>query len=79
MKPPINELMDRIFSLSKFGIKMGLGNMVSALKALDLDLTKIRFAHIAGTNGKGSTAATLDSLIRHHSAGLTTVFTLPLI
>ena len=68
MKSPINELMDRIFSLSKFGIKMGLKNMVSALKTLDLDLTSIRFVHIAGTNGKGSTAAALDSLIRHHSA-----------
>ena len=71
MKPPINELMDRIFSLSKFGIKMGLENMASALKVLDLDFTKIRFVHIAGTNGKGSTAAALDSLIRHHSQGMT--------
>jgi dihydrofolate synthase/folylpolyglutamate synthase len=72
MQISINELKDRIFSLSKYGIKMGLENMLSALKALDLDLTRIRFVHIAGTNGKGSTAATLDSLIRHHSPGLTT-------
>jgi len=71
MKPPVNELMDRIFSLSKHGIKMGLNNMVSALRILDMDLTNIRFVHIAGTNGKGSTAAALDSLIRCHSQGLT--------
>jgi len=67
-----NDLIDRIFSLSKHGIKMGLGNMVSALKILNLDLSRIRFIHIAGTNGKGSTASTLDSLIRRHSNGLNT-------
>ncbi len=66
MEPNINKLLDRIFSLSKYGIKMGLDNMVSAIKILDLDLTKMRFIHIAGTNGKGSTAASLEALIRSH-------------
>jgi len=69
MKAPLNDLMDRIFSLSKHGIKMGLDNMVLAIKALKLDLSGIRFVHIAGTNGKGSTAVTLSSLIRAHANG----------
>ncbi len=69
MKAHLNDLMERIFSLSKHGIKMGLDNMVLAVKAIELDLSSIRFIHIAGTNGKGSTAATLNSLIREHSKG----------
>jgi dihydrofolate synthase / folylpolyglutamate synthase len=69
MKANFNDLMDRIFSLSKHGIKMGLDNMVLALKALELDLSSIRFIHIAGTNGKGSTAITLSTLIREHTSG----------
>jgi len=69
MKAHLNDLMDRIFSLSKHGIKMGLDNMALALNVLELDLSDIRFVHIAGTNGKGSTAATLSSLIMEHSNG----------
>ena len=69
MKANLNDLMGRIFSLSKHGIKMGLDNMVLAIKALELDISNIRFIHIAGTNGKGSTAVTLNNLIREHSTG----------
>ena len=69
MKPLLNDLMERIFSLSKHGIKMGLSNMKTSMDRLELDISDIRFIHIAGTNGKGSTAATLNSLIMKHSDG----------
>lgn len=45
------------------GIKLGLDNMEQALKVLGLNIDKIRFIHVAGTNGKGSTCAMLQKLI----------------
>lgn len=62
----IEKELKKIYSLSKFGIKLGLTNTKDAIKALDLDLNSIFFIHIAGTNGKGSTAATLNSLLTYH-------------
>lgn len=61
--PIQNNVLNRIYSLSKMGIKLGLDNMEQALKALDLNISKIRFIHVAGTNGKGSTCAMLQKLI----------------
>lgn len=58
------DLLNRIYSLSERGIKLGLDNMFSGMKAMELDLKNIKVVHIAGTNGKGSTAMTLYSLIR---------------
>ena len=50
--------------------KFGLENIAALSEALGNPHLRIRCAHIAGTNGKGSTAAMLDSILR--AAGLRT-------
>ena len=57
-----------LFALQKFGIKFGLSSTSALLERLDHPETDQSFIHIAGTNGKGSVAAFLASMLR--SAGL---------
>lgn len=47
-----------------FGIKLGLSNIRKALKKLGNPEKRFKSIHIAGTNGKGSTAAILESVLR---------------
>ena len=63
-----------LFGLQRFGIKLGLKNIQTLLSLLDNPHKKLRCVHIAGTNGKGSTAAFLQSILRHsgYRAGLFT-------
>jgi dihydrofolate synthase / folylpolyglutamate synthase len=56
-------LLEKIYSLSKMGIKLGLHNMEKGLCALDINKNIARVIHIAGTNGKGSTCKILQNLI----------------
>lgn len=53
---------------SKFGIKLGLERIREILKRVGDPQDKYRIVHIAGTNGKGSTAAFYDFTLRE--AGL---------
>jgi dihydrofolate synthase/folylpolyglutamate synthase len=46
------------------GIKLGLENTHALLAALDHPERRTRFLHVAGTNGKGSVCAMLDSILR---------------
>ena len=56
--------IDYLFSLQKFGIKLGLRNIKRLLSLLDNPQKKLPcIIHIAGTNGKGSTAAFLASIL----------------
>lgn len=65
-----------LFNTQRFGIKLGLENISRLLAALDLPAPDERFIHVAGTNGKGSTCALIDSICR--SAGYRTgLFTSP--
>jgi len=58
------------------GIKLGLGNTRELLARLGVDLGARRFIHVAGTNGKGSVCALIDSICR--AAGIHTgLFTSP--
>ncbi|HIC90459.1 MAG TPA: bifunctional folylpolyglutamate synthase/dihydrofolate synthase [Syntrophaceae bacterium] len=52
-----------LYDLQKFGIKLGLKNILSILKHLDNPHEHVRTVHIAGTNGKGSIAAMLSSIL----------------
>jgi dihydrofolate synthase / folylpolyglutamate synthase len=63
-----------LFGLQRFGIKLGLKNIQTLLSLLDNPHKKLRCIHIAGTNGKGSTAAFLQSILMHsgYRAGLFT-------
>lgn len=53
----------RIESLNKFGMKIGLERIEKLLNLLGNPQDKIKFIHIAGTNGKGSTAKMLSSVL----------------
>lgn len=65
-----------LYGLQKYGMKFGLDNTRRLMAALDQPHKAFRCVHIAGTNGKGSTAAMLESILR--TAGLRTgLFTSP--
>ncbi len=70
------EAMDYLVNLTKFGFNFGLGRIQYLLEQLDNPQDKIKTIHIGGTNGKGSTAALLSSILQQ--AGLRVgVFTSP--
>ncbi len=48
----------------RFGMKLGLDPMRAAAAALGHPENSLRFIHLAGTNGKGSTAAFCESCLR---------------
>lgn len=54
--------LDYLYSLQLFGIKLGLDNIRKLLDRLGNPQRKLRIIHIAGTNGKGSTAAALANI-----------------
>jgi len=55
--------LDFFYSLQKFGIKFGLSKTSNLLAALGNPHLNLRAVHIAGTNGKGSVAAFLSSIM----------------
>ena len=63
-----------LYGLSRFGIKLGLQNIQRLLAALGDPQGAYSSIHIAGSNGKGSTAAFLASILRAagHRVGLYT-------
>jgi len=48
----------------RFGVKLGLENTHRLLAAVGNPEKGLRFIHVAGTNGKGSTCAILDAILR---------------
>ncbi|MEY2430213.1 MAG: dihydrofolate synthase / folylpolyglutamate synthase [Verrucomicrobiota bacterium] len=65
-----------LYSLQRFGIKLGLENAHRLIAELNLDLARPIVIHVAGTNGKGSVCAMIDSISR--AAGYRTgLFTSP--
>jgi dihydrofolate synthase/folylpolyglutamate synthase len=53
-----------LYGTQQHGIKPGLGNIRRLLEALDFSGHRQRFIHVAGTNGKGSVCAMIDSIAR---------------
>ncbi len=53
-----------LYSLQRFGIKLGLENIRRLIAELHVDLAGARVVHVAGTNGKGSVCAMTDSICR---------------
>lgn len=53
-----------LFSLASRGWKLGLEKIISLLAELDHPHTQYPTIHIAGTNGKGSTSAMIESILR---------------
>lgn len=57
-----------LHGLQMFGARPGLERVQKLAAALGDPQKKLRFIHVAGTNGKGSVCAMLESIYRH--AGL---------
>jgi dihydrofolate synthase / folylpolyglutamate synthase len=53
-----------VFRLEQFGIKFGLDNIRALLARIGNPQQTFRSIHIAGTNGKGSVTAMIDSVLR---------------
>lgn len=53
-----------ITGLVPFGIKPGLRRIQTIMEKLDHPHRRLKFIHVAGTNGKGSTCAYLASVLR---------------
>lgn len=74
----MNEAMDWLNQLDKFSIRPGLERMDYLLGRLGHPERRLKFIHISGTNGKGSTSAMLEAVLR--KAGYCTgLFTSPYI
>src|SRR3954463_13761401 len=70
------EAIEFLYSLRLFGTKLGLENTFRLAELAGNPQERLRFIHVAGTNGKGSTCAMLESIYR--TAGLRTgLFTSP--
>jgi dihydrofolate synthase/folylpolyglutamate synthase len=62
------EAIQFLYGLQMFGANFGLENMFKFAALAGDPQAKLRFIHVAGTNGKGSTCAMLESIYR--AAGL---------
>ena len=59
------EAIAYLHSLGQFGFHPGLGTTLELAEAVGNPQFRLRFIHVAGTNGKGSTCAMLESIYRH--------------
>lgn len=56
--------IEYLYGLQKHGIKFGLDNIKRLMSALGNPERSFRSVHVAGTNGKGSTSAIIESVLR---------------
>lgn len=61
----VSEAFQYLHSLRAFGFQPGLDSTRSLAAAAGNPQYKLRFIHVAGTNGKGSVCAFLESIYRH--------------
>ncbi|MBZ0157195.1 MAG: bifunctional folylpolyglutamate synthase/dihydrofolate synthase [Alphaproteobacteria bacterium] len=61
-----SEAIDYLFSLQKYGIKLGLERTEAILTLLGNPQRMFRCIHVAGTNGKGSVSAMIASILMAH-------------
>src|SRR5208282_4739596 len=62
------EAIQFLYELRLFGLRFGLENTRHLAALAGQPQNRLRFIHVAGTNGKGSTCAMLESIYRQ--AGL---------
>ena len=60
----IESALKKIFSLHQFGIKLGLENINILLDEIGNPHNELKSFHIAGSNGKGSTASFIASILQ---------------
>jgi len=66
--PGYTAALEFLYGLQVFGANLGLENTRRLAALMGSPQDKLRFIHVAGTNGKGSTCAMLESIYR--AAGL---------
>jgi dihydrofolate synthase / folylpolyglutamate synthase len=59
----IDSALEKLFALHTFGVKLGLENIKHFLSFIGNPQLKLKAIHIAGSNGKGSTAAFIASIL----------------
>ena len=59
----IQEALKRLYSLHDFGVKLGLSNITRLVEHLGNPQNKFKIIHVAGSNGKGSVASFLASIL----------------
>lgn len=75
-KTPYELCLEKIYKLGRFGIKLELDTILNILSQLNTPQNNYSMIHVAGTNGKGSTATCIASILR--SAGFKTgIYTSP--
>lgn len=57
------DCLNRIYKLGRFGIKLELDTIHNILKLLSFPQNNYKTIHVAGTNGKGSTATYISSIL----------------
>ena len=62
----IEKTLSDLFELQKFAIKLGLDNILKLCQYFDNPHLTYPTIHIAGTNGKGSTAIILQNILMQH-------------
>ena len=70
----LTQTLESLYKLQRRGIKMGLNHTSLLLKFLKNPQDNFKIIHVAGTNGKGSTAAIINSILisNSHKVGLYT-------
>ncbi|MGD8878401.1 MAG: Mur ligase family protein, partial [Syntrophobacterales bacterium] len=58
-----DQTLNYLYDLQKYGIKFGLSSTSSLLERIGNPQAGLKTIHIAGTNGKGSTAAMLSAIL----------------
>ena len=61
--PDYSQAVKYLSDLESFGIKLGLEQVSELFRRIGNPQEKLRFIHVAGTNGKGSTCAMLSSCL----------------
>ncbi len=59
----IEKSLQKLYSLHTFGIKLGLDNIIRFLEFIGNPQKEFKAFHIAGSNGKGSTASFIASIL----------------
>lgn len=61
----MKDIVSYIYDIPKFSKKTALSNTKEMLRRIGFDERNKKIIHVAGTNGKGSVCAYLDSILRH--------------
>lgn len=72
----MHQELEYLYHLERFGVKPGLGVMRELMDVLGHPEKKFKSIHVTGTNGKGSTCAMVESVLRE-SGIKTALYTSP--